>query len=175
MTRGQVLIYHIDTVRVRRSRLNLIKQDLNRALRALAALALLVVCAGVHAIDSEQAFDEPRLQARYEHLTTQIRCLVCQNNSIADSNAALAADLRREIRGMLAAGRADGEIIEFLTTRYGDYVLYRPPWKPRTWLLWLAPVLLLVAGAWVAIRIVIARSRLPIDEDAAEADDNGRA
>ncbi|MGH8496893.1 MAG: cytochrome c-type biogenesis protein [Gammaproteobacteria bacterium] len=128
--------------------------------------ALLVLSPGAQAIDSEPAFDDPALQARYEHLTTEIRCLVCQNNSIADSNAALAADLRREIRDMIADGRSDGEIIEFLTARYGDFVLYRPPWTPRTWLLWLAPLLLLVVGTWVAVRIVMARSRLPIDDEA---------
>lgn len=138
--------------------------------QTLLALALLVVCAGARAIDSERAFDDPALQARYEHLTTQIRCLVCQNNSIADSNAALAADLRREIRDMIAADRSDGEIIEFLTARYGDFVLYRPPWTPRTWLLWLAPLLLLVAGTWVAVRIVIARARMPIDDDDSTAE-----
>lgn len=133
--------------------------------RLSMALALLLICVDAYAIDSERAFEEPALQARYEHLTTQIRCLVCQNNSIADSSAALAADLRREIRDMLAAGREDSEIIEFLTTRYGDYVLYRPPWTPRTWLLWLAPLLLLAAGIWVAVRIVVARSRLPIEDE----------
>ncbi|CAN5308164.1 cytochrome c-type biogenesis protein CcmH [soil metagenome] len=131
-----------------------------------AAIVLLVVCGAAGAIDTEPAFDEPALQQRYERLITQIRCLVCQNNSIADSNAALAADLRRQIRDMIAADRGDGEIIAFLTERYGDYVLYRPPWTPRTWLLWLAPLLLGAAGIWVAARIVLTRSRLPIDDEA---------
>jgi cytochrome c-type biogenesis protein CcmH len=134
--------------------------------RRFAAVVLVAVWTSAAAIDSEPAFEDPALQARFENLTGQIRCLVCQNNSIADSNAGLAADLRAEIRVMLADGRTDGEIVEFLTARYGDFVLYRPPWAPRTWLLWLAPLLLLVLGVVVAVRVVVARSRLPIDDDA---------
>jgi len=135
-------------------------------MRRIAAALLASVWLSALAIDSEPAFEDPELQARFEHLTGQIRCLVCQNNSIADSNAGLAADLRAEIRSMLADGRSDAEIIEFLTARYGDFVLYRPPWAPRTWLLWLAPLILLGLGVVVAARIVVARSRLPIEDDA---------
>jgi cytochrome c-type biogenesis protein CcmH len=93
---------------------------------------------------------------------------VCQNNSIADSNAGLAADLRREVRDLLLAGKSDAEILRFMTERYGDFVLYRPPFVARTWLLWLAPALLLLLGAFIAVRIVRGRARLA----AADADDS---
>ena len=79
---------------------------------------------------------------------------MCQNESIADSNAGLAADLRREVREMLGAGKSDQEILAFMTDRYGDFVLFRPPFVARTWLLWLAPALLLATGAWIATRII---------------------
>ena len=78
------------------------------------------------AIDTERAFDDPALQARYEHINRELRCLVCQNQTIADSNAPLAQDLRREVREMIAAGKTDDEIREFMIERYGDFVLYRP-------------------------------------------------
>jgi cytochrome c-type biogenesis protein CcmH len=129
-----------------------------------AVLCLLLVAFGVgaaHAIDAERAFDDPALQARYEHLTRELRCLQCRSETIADSNASLAHDLRRQLRELLAAGKSDAEIIEYMTARYGDYVLYKPPVAPRTWLLWAAPVLLLLGGG-IAAGVVIARkSRLP--------------
>ena len=102
-------------------------------------------CLATYAVDSGEDFADPILQARYEHLIGDLRCLVCQNESIADSNAPLAADLRREVREMLRAGKQDAEILRFMTDRYGDFVLFRPPFVARTWLLWLAPILLLIA------------------------------
>lgn len=111
------------------------------------------------AIDSGRAFDDPAMQERYEHLIRDLRCLVCQNQSIADSNAMLAADLRREVRDMMAAGRSDDEIRAFMTERYGDFVLYRPPVRPRTWLLWSAPALLLLGGIGIAAMVILRRVR----------------
>jgi cytochrome c-type biogenesis protein CcmH len=105
-------------------------------------LALLVAAGTAQAIDAEAPFADPALQARYERLTHELRCLVCQNETIADSSAPLAADLRRELRRMILAGQGDAEIRAFLTARYGDFVLYRPPLSSRTWLLWAAPGLL---------------------------------
>jgi cytochrome c-type biogenesis protein CcmH len=100
-----------------------------------------------------------------------LRCLVCQNNTIADSNAGLAGDLRREVRELLLQGKSDAEILKFMTDRYGDFVLYRPPFVPRTWLLWLAPALLLALGAFIAVRIVRARARLAaVDADDSDID-----
>ena len=127
-------------------------------------IVTLLLCAHAFAIDTEPAFDDPALQARYEHLIREFRCLQCQNETIADSNAHLAADLRREIREMIAAGKSDEEIRDFLTQRYGDFVLYRPPVQPTTWLLWSAPVLLLLIGGWAAARFV-RRRRAELETD----------
>ncbi len=94
------------------------------------------------------------LEARYQMFVTELRCLVCQNQTIADSNAPLAKDLRDQVRSQLEAGRSDAEIREYVTARYGDFVLYRPPFKPSTWLLWLAPFVLLLAGIGAALTMV---------------------
>ena len=91
--------------------------------------------------------DNPQVEARLKTLAIELRCLVCQNQTLADSHAPLAEDLRREVREMIAKGMSDKEIIDFLVQRYGDFVLYRPPWKASTTLLWLGPFLLLIAGA----------------------------
>jgi cytochrome c-type biogenesis protein CcmH len=91
--------------------------------------------------------DNPQVEARLKTLAVELRCLVCQNQTLADSNAPLAEDLRREVREMIAKDMSDKEIIDFLVQRYGDFVLYRPPWKASTSLLWLGPFLLLIAGA----------------------------
>jgi len=121
----------------------------------LAAMCLLAAPAG--AVDAGQRFEDPAAQARYERLIGELRCLVCRSESIADSNAPLAADLRREVEEMMRAGKTDAEIYSFMTDRYGDFVLMRPPVVPRTWLLWAAPVLL--AGGGLAIVLVTVRRR----------------
>ncbi len=101
-------------------------------------------------------------EARYRALIAELRCMVCQNQSIAESNAPLADDLRRQVRAQIAAGRSDAEIIEFLTARYGDFVRYRPAFKARTWLLWLGPLALLVlAGTVAALFIRRSQSAAP--------------
>jgi cytochrome c-type biogenesis protein CcmH len=134
------------------------------------ATRLLVTLVGlwascVWAIDTEAAFPDPVLQARYEHLTGELRCLVCQNQTIADSNASLAADLRREVKEMIARGESDAKIKAFLTARYGDFVLYDPPLTARTVLLWAAPGLLVLLAVGGAVRVIVKRSRAPLDED----------
>ena len=91
--------------------------------------------------------DNPQVEARLKTLAVELRCLVCQNQTLADSHAPLAEDLRREVREMIAKDMSDKEIIDFLVQRYGDFVLYRPPWKASTTLLWLGPFLLLIEGA----------------------------
>lgn len=116
------------------------------------------------AVDSGQRFEDPAEQARYERLIRDLRCLVCQNESIADSNAPLASDLRREVHGLIAMGRSDAEIRTFLTDRYGDFVLYRPPLRPRTWLLWSAPILFLLGGLGLVGVIVARRARAARDD-----------
>lgn len=119
------------------------------------------------AIDKAPAFEDPAQQARYERLTRELRCLQCRSETIADSNAQLAADLRRQLRELMAAGKSDQEIMQYMTARYGDYVLYKPPVAPRTWLLWAAPALLLIGGGIVAAIVISRKSKLP-DTDPAD-------
>lgn len=139
--------------------------------RTFALLTLLVLAARAFGVDTGEEFADPALQARYERLTHDLRCLVCQNESIADSNAGLAADLRREVREMLGAGKSDQEILAFMTDRYGDFVLFRPPFVARTWLLWVAPALLLATGAWIATRIIKRKAQLArADSDDSDLD-----
>jgi cytochrome c-type biogenesis protein CcmH len=123
-------------------------------LRAIAA-ALLLAGAGATQAEAPAQFTDPVLAARYEALTRELRCLVCQNQTIADSNATLAVDLRREVREQLERGASDAEIVAFMTARYGDYVLYRPPLTATTVLLWAGPFLLLglaLALWWRVVR-----------------------
>ena len=131
----------------------------------LVPVFLLMVSATSLAIDTEEPFDDPALQARYDQLIEEFRCLVCQNQAIADSNATLAADLRREIHRMLNEGMSDAEITTFLVERYGDFVLYRPPVKPSTWLLWAAPLLFVGIGALTAFFVLRRRALLVTEGD----------
>jgi cytochrome c-type biogenesis protein CcmH len=133
------------------------------ALVLLVALALASL--GAHAIDAGEAFADPTLQGRYERLIHELRCVQCQNVTIADSNVGLAADLRRQIREMIGAGQSDAEIRHFMTERYGDFVLYDPPLRPRTWILWAAPAVLLALAAGIVGRAVLRRSRQPPGAD----------
>jgi cytochrome c-type biogenesis protein CcmH len=107
-------------------------------------LTLLVTQVG-YAIDDHQLAD-PEQQKTYELINSELRCLVCQNQTIADSNAELAADLRRQVFEMLQQGKSKDEIIQFMTDRYGDFVLYNPPLKTKTALLWLGPIAFLITG-----------------------------
>jgi cytochrome c-type biogenesis protein CcmH len=141
-------------------------------IRAALLSAMLVVAASAFAIDAEPAFSDPAMQQRYERLTRELRCLVCQNQTIADSNATLAQDLRREVRELMIEGKTDAEIQEFLTARYGDFVLYNPPVKPRTYLLWAAPGLLVILGLGAAVAVVIRRARAARENPAALGPDN---
>jgi len=122
----------------------------------------------VAAIDTGKAFDDPELQARYEKLISEVRCLKCQNQSIKDSNVFLASDLRREIRRLIAEGKTDPEIVDFLVTRYGEFALYRPRTTGKTLVLWLAPFLLVLLGVFTLYRVVRHRMSLPMDEAAGE-------
>jgi cytochrome c-type biogenesis protein CcmH len=139
-------------------------------LRATVVAVLLVLGGTALAIDAQDAFDDPVLQERYENINRELRCLVCQNQTIADSNATLAQDLRREVRDMIAAGQTDAQIREFMIERYGDFVLYRPRMTAGNLLLWAAPVLLLVIGAIVLVRVVRRRAQeTDLDADGPEA------
>ncbi len=143
---------------------------ISRCFRAGLA-ALLLACGGqTLAIDTEAAFDDPVLQQRYEAINRELRCLVCQNQTIADSNATLAQDLRREVREMIAAGKTDDEIRVFMIERYGDFVLYRPRMTAQNFLLWAAPALLLLIAAVVLVRVVRRRAQQPdIEAEGPEA------
>jgi cytochrome c-type biogenesis protein CcmH len=116
--------------------------------------------------------DNPQVEARLKTLAVELRCLVCQNQTLADSNAPLAEDLRREVREMIAKDMSDREIIDFLVQRYGDFVLYRPPWKATTTLLWLGPFLLLIAGATALVLALRRRQKKLVDVTLSEAEHN---
>jgi cytochrome c-type biogenesis protein CcmH len=139
---------------------------------AYVAVLLALFCAvqTASAFDSELAFEDPALQSRYENLTRLLRCPMCQNQAIADSPVGIAADLRRELREQIAAGRTDQEIKDFMTARYGDFILYNPPVKPKTWLLWAAPGLLLLAGLASAAVVIVRKSRGVIADDATDSE-----
>jgi cytochrome c-type biogenesis protein CcmH len=144
-------------------------------LKALCAtvlgLAALVSSAG----EAVPEAADPALEARMTRITSELRCLVCQNQTIADSNASLAVDLRRETRELLRQGKSDREVIDYMTARYGDFVLYRPPLKGSTALLWFGPAAMLAAGAAVLILILRRRSRMAadaFDADEDEGDEN---
>lgn len=117
--------------------------------------------------EAASAMPDPALESHLRRLGTELRCLVCQNQSVADSDAALAEDLRMRMRAMLRAGSSDEEIRRFMTARYGDFVLYRPPLQPRTWLLWSGPGLMLIGGllAWAGSM----RRRRTLGDDPASA------
>jgi cytochrome c-type biogenesis protein CcmH len=117
------------------------------------------------ALDAYGQLEDAGLQARFEHITHELRCLVCQNESIADSNVELAADLRRQVREMLVAGKSDEAIFAFMTDRYGDFVRFRPPVEPKTLLIWGAPFIMLLLGVTIIYRVARRRSRLPLDDE----------
>jgi cytochrome c-type biogenesis protein CcmH len=135
--------------------------------RIVFALPLLLFAAIAAGIDAE-SFTDPALQSRYQNLTRELRCVQCQNQTIADSDAPIAVDLRRELRELLAAGKSDDEVLTFLTDRYGDFVLYRPPFVARTWMLWAGPIVVLFAAAGAAIVVIRRRANMPLDKDTDE-------
>ena len=132
--------------------------------RIFALLAVSLVAFTASAIDSEQAFEDPEMQARYERLISEVRCVTCQNQTIKDSNAFIAADLRREIRRLMGEGKSDAEVTDFLVTRYGDFVLYRPRFSGKTMALWIAPFFLVLFGGFAIFRVVRHRMTMPINE-----------
>lgn len=131
-------------------------------LSALMFTGLLALFAApAFAADAVPTEKDPVKESRTVKLTEELRCLVCQNQSIAESNAELAVDLRRQVREQVAAGRTDQEIVDYMVARYGDFVLYRPPVRATTVLLWAGPALLLVLGFVVLYRILRQRRALP--------------
>jgi cytochrome c-type biogenesis protein CcmH len=114
-------------------------------------------------------FDTPEQEARFKQLTLELRCTVCQNQNLADSDAQLAHDLRAEVHEMLLAGSSDDEIKQFMVDRYGDFVLYRPPVQSNTYLLWIAPLLLFLVGALV-VRVNIKKRASLLNADTVKND-----
>ena len=136
----------------------------------LAVALVLGGATAAYAVDPTQ-MPTPELEKRYLGLTHELRCMQCQNEAIADSPVDLAADLRRQVRDMLLAGKSDQDVREFMAARYGDFILFRPRFAARTAWLWLAPGVLLLVGALVSWRIVRARSALvPQDNEPLEED-----
>lgn len=142
------------------------------SVRVAVMLLSLMATLSAFAIDTGKAFDDPAQQARYERLIAEVRCVTCQNQSIKDSNAFIAADLRREIRRLMTEGKSDAEISDFLVTRYGDFVLYRPRVTGKTLALWIAPFLLVVFGLVAIVRVIRHRASLPIDDDLTSGSDS---
>lgn len=130
-------------------------------------LALCLASTSVFASSAKEAAlaADPVAEKRLQAMSKELRCLVCQNETIADSNAELAVDLRREIRSLIADGRSDNEILEFMVTRYGDFVLYRPPLKGVTLLLWGGPVVLLLLAVFLLVSYLRRRARRLADTD----------
>ena len=123
------------------------------------ALIVLLLPGIAWAGEAKPLMEDPVAEARLKHLAVELRCLVCQNQTLADSNAPLAEDLRREVREMIAKNMSDQEIIDFLVSRYGDFVLYRPPWKATTTLLWVGPFVLMAGGAIALVTAMKRRGR----------------
>ena len=117
----------------------------------LAALILFAWLSAAVAVQPDEQLADPGLEARARGISAELRCLVCQNQSIDDSDAPLARDLRILVRQRLQAGESDGEVRDYLVARYGDFILLRPPFAASTWLLWLTPVLVLVIAALVSV------------------------
>jgi len=136
--------------------------------RLIVVIASLLFTLSAFAIDTGKAFDDPEMQARYERLIAETRCVTCQNQSIKDSNAFIAADLRREIQRLMSEGKSDEEVAEFLVTRYGDFVLYRPRMTGKTMLLWIAPFAFILFAIFAFIRVLRHRMALTMDDEAAD-------
>jgi cytochrome c-type biogenesis protein CcmH len=135
---------------------------------ALAGILGMFACsAAMEAVDANGQLEDHALQARFERITQELRCLVCQNESIADSNVELAGDLRRQVREMLVAGRSDDAIFKFMTDRYGEFVRFSPPLEPKTLLIWGAPFMMLMLGGVIIYRVARQRARMPLDDEPA--------
>ena len=132
--------------------------------RVLALLLLLVVASPAMAARAPETLSDPALEARARTLQKELRCMVCQGESIDESNAQLAADLRALIRERIKAGDSDAQIKQFLVSRYGDFILMKPPFDASTYALWLTPFAVLILAAGVAIWVIVRASRAPQGE-----------
>ncbi len=126
-------------------------------IRALLALLLVFGVASLHAFEPLPYRDAAE-EARFRALIAELRCVMCQSQSLADSNSMIAGDLRREVLDLMQQGKTDAEIKDFLVERYSEFVLYRPPLSPTTWLLWFAPAMILLGGGVVLARVLRRRA-----------------
>ena len=138
--------------------------------RSLLLILMLICFATLGVAKDAQPNEDPQIEQRMKALTEQLRCLVCQNETLADSRADLAEDLRKQIREQMKAGKSDQEIIAYLTARYGDFVLYKPPVKATTYLLWFGPFVLMIAGTIVLFRYLKSRRKLIQDKPLSAAE-----
>ena len=143
-------------------------------MKRMTAVLLLVLALPAYANEAAPAAQDPALEQRVMRLTTELRCLVCQNQSLADSHADLAIDLKNQVRSQMQAGKSDAEIREFMVARYGDFVLYRPPLKSTTALLWAGPFVLLAAGG-LALGFYLRRRRERLTESELTPEQRARA
>jgi cytochrome c-type biogenesis protein CcmH len=143
-------------------------------MKRVIAVLLMVLALPAYANEAAPAAQDPALEQRVIRLTSELRCLVCQNQSLADSHADLAIDLKNQVRSQMQAGKSDAEIREFMVARYGDFVLYRPPLKSTTALLWAGPFLLLAAGG-LALGFYLRRRRKRLAESELTPEQRARA
>lgn len=141
--------------------------------RLLSLLLLLALSTPAFAVQPGEKLDDPALEARARTISKELRCLVCQNQSIDDSDADLAADLRRLVRDRLTAGDSDTEVIDYIVARYGEFVLLRPPFEPATLLLWLSPFAVIVLGG-AGLLLVLRRRRGEMTPQALDLEEKSR-
>ena len=139
--------------------------------RLMLCLMLCVAALNATAKEAAPASDDPVLEKKMLRIADELRCLVCQNQTIAESDADLAKDLRREVRSLLREGKSEDDILNYMTQRYGDFVLYRPPVKDTTLLLWFGPGVLVVGGLLALVLVLRRRARMPDDRFEADADE----
>ena len=140
-------------------------------LLAVMAFAMVTALSAVQAKEAEPLAEDPLVEKRLIHISEELRCLVCQNESLASSRAELANDLREEVRKLIRDNKSDTQIKEYLVTRYGDFVLYRPEVKPLTWVLWFGPFLLLVLGVvGMALYLRQRQTEKPLQQELSEED-----
>lgn len=143
--------------------------------RLLTALCFALACHAAFAGEATPLAVDPVAEKRVQALSEELRCLVCQNQSIADSHAELATDLKREIRTMIQTGKSDKEIVDFMVTRYGDFILYKPPVKATTLFLWGGPLLFMLIGFFTLVRYLRRRDKKITDDAPLSADEAQRA
>ncbi|MBT8570585.1 cytochrome c-type biogenesis protein CcmH [Polynucleobacter paneuropaeus] len=142
-------------------------------MKSLVSILLMLACYGLMANEAAPLAEDPVVEQRLIGISEEMRCLVCQNESLAGSRSDLANDLRAQIRSMIKAGKSDAEIRQYMVDRYGDFVLYRPPVKPTTWLLWLGPFTILVVGI-IGLLMYLRKRSTSMDSRTLSDDENRR-